>query len=88
MVVDTLPHGIHFALAELAKGSPVTRIHTQWQDEKSPLNVVSYGIREQRKVMHVIRTNRECIGFEVREFENYSMRVAITEARSILDSFR
>ncbi|MBW0298863.1 hypothetical protein B4P00_22115 [Shewanella xiamenensis] len=86
MVINTLPHGIHYALAQLAKGTPITRIHTQWRDEKSSLNVVSYGIREQKKYMHIIRNNRECVAFEVRETEQYSMRVAIEQARAILDS--
>ncbi|BDQ68456.1 MULTISPECIES: hypothetical protein [Shewanella] len=86
MVINTLPHGIHYALAQLAKGAPITRIHTQWRGEKSSLNVVSYGIREQKKYMHIIRNNRECVAFEVRETEQYSMRVAIEQARAILDS--
>lgn len=86
MVINTLPHGIHYALAQLAKGAHITRIHTQWRGEKSSLNVVSYGIREHGKYMHVIRDNRECVGFEVRDTEQYSMRVATDQARAILDS--
>ncbi len=73
------------ALAQLAGGSKVTRVHTQWQKHNSLNNVVTYGIVDKSTVMHVIRTGRECIAYEVKQLDRYSMSLAIQQAREILD---
>jgi hypothetical protein len=85
MIIPTLSNNVHMALAQLAGGSTVTRVHTQWKNGKSLNNVVSYGIREKNTVMHILREGRECIGYEVKTLERYSMSVAIAQARAILD---
>ena len=73
------------ALAQLAGGSRVTRVHTQWQKGNSLTNVVTYGIKDKLTVMHILRTGRECIAYEVKHLDRYSLSEAIQQAREILD---
>ncbi|SUJ07977.1 hypothetical protein [Shewanella morhuae] len=85
MIIPTLSENAHLALAKLAGGSRVTRVHTQWKPGNSLTNVVTYGIRDKQTVMHILRTGRECVAFEVKQLESYSMSLAIQQAREILD---
>ncbi|MEO3684677.1 hypothetical protein ABHN84_20650 [Shewanella vesiculosa] len=85
MIIPTLSDNAHLALAQLAGGSRVTRVHTQWQKGNSLTNIVTYGIKDKRTVMHILRTGRECVAYEVKQLERYSMSLAIEQALEILD---
>ncbi|MEH6454777.1 MAG: hypothetical protein V7749_00515 [Cocleimonas sp.] len=85
MIIPTLSNNAHMALAQLAGGSRVTRVHTQWHKANSLTNVVTYGISEKHTVMHIIRSGRECIAYEVKQLERYSISLAIEQAREILN---
>lgn len=87
--MNYLPDSVHMAMSIAAQGEQITRIHTQYKasDPTSPsmLNVVTYGIRNKSQVFHVLRNGREAFAFETRQMKNYSLRVAIEQAREILD---
>lgn len=75
----------HLLFAGLSKGHPIRRIHTQWQKDNSIMNVVTFGIPNMGLIMHISRCGRECLSVDIRELDNYSMAVAITQAKDILD---
>ncbi|GIU40862.1 hypothetical protein TUM3794_19770 [Shewanella colwelliana] len=84
MVIETISERPRIALAELAGSSRISRIHTQYKPGNLT-NVVSYGIPEKNIVFHLIRSGRECVAYEVRRQDKYSMRDAIQQARTILN---
>lgn len=75
----------HLMFAGLAVGNPIRRIHTQWTKGTSTLNVATFGIPNLGLVMHLARDGRECLFVDVRELNQYSMAVAIQQAKEILD---
>lgn len=85
MIIETMSERPRIALAQIAGSSRVSRIHTQYKPGNSTTNIVSYGIPAKDIVFHLIRNGRECVGFEVKHLDKYSMKEVIQQARAILN---
>lgn len=79
------PHSPYAVLANIAKGSQITRVHTQWKKGTSTTNVVTYGIRDKKTVMHIAREGRTTQFFQIFELPEYSLKNAILQAQKMLD---
>jgi hypothetical protein len=76
---------LHLMMAEIARGSQVVRIHTQYNN--AGVNVVTYGIRDKLTVMHIMRRGTRAFDYQIVNMQQrYSMSNAISEARAILDT--
>lgn len=76
----------HMLMAHIAAGSQIFRMCTNWDSGRSPLNVVTYGIRDKSTVVHIMRSHREHIGFQVEQLENFSAKNAYNQGKEILAS--